>query len=329
MLIAIAQIIGGFILLVWGADRLVAGASAFARNLGVSPLIIGLTIVAFGTSAPEMVVSAVAAYRGNPGLSVGNAIGSNIANVGLIIGITAVVYPLRVESETLKREYPLLMLIMIAGFIMAADLMYNRTEGWLLLTGLAALIIWMISYGLRRGQEDPLADEFAAEIPTNMPTKTAVMWLVVGLLVLPLSSGFLVEGSLTIARAMHVSETVIGLTIVAFGTSLPELAASLTSALREEDDLAIGNVIGSNMFNILGVIGIAACIEPIAVEEIMLKQDFPVMFLLTVLLFFMAYGISGPGKISRRSGVLLLTIFFSYQVLVWITATRIVPGAAG
>ena len=139
MLIAIAQLIGGFILLVWGADRLVAGASALARNLGVSPLIIGLTIIAFGTSAPELVVSGVAAARGNPALALGNAIGSNIANIGLVLGVTALVYPLRVESETLKREYPLLTLIMIGGFIMAADLMYSRTEGWLLLTGLVAL----------------------------------------------------------------------------------------------------------------------------------------------------------------------------------------------
>jgi cation:H+ antiporter len=329
MLIAIAQIIGGFILLVWGADRLVAGASALARNLGVSPLVIGLTIVAFGTSAPELVVSAVAAYRGNAGLAVGNAIGSNIANIGLILGITAVVYPLKVESETLKREYPLLMLVMIAGFIMAADLNFSRTEGWLLLTGLISLVLWMVQFGVRRGKEDPLAEEFAAEIPVDMPTRTAGIWLTVGLIVLPLSSAFLVEGAVTIARAMQVSETVIGLTIVAFGTSLPELAASLTSALREEDDLAIGNVIGSNMFNILGVLGIAATIQPVGVEELMLKQDFPVMFLLTVLLFFMAYGIHGPGKISRRSGGLLLAIFFAYQVLVWVTATPVVAGVNG
>ena len=329
MLISITQIIGGFILLVWGADRLVAGASAMARNLGVSPLIIGLTIIAFGTSAPELVVSAVAASRGNAGLAVGNAIGSNIANIGLILGITAVVYPLKVESETLKREYPLLMLIMIGSFILAADLNYSRTEGWLLLTGLAALVVWMVRYGLRRGPEDPLAEEFAAEIPIDMPTRTAVMWLTIGLIILPLSSRFLVEGAVTIARAMEVSEVVIGLTIVAFGTSLPELAAALTSALREEDDLAIGNVIGSNMFNILGVLGIAATIQPVAVDEIMLKQDFPVMFLLTVLLFFMAYGIHGPGRISRKSGLLLLTIYFTYQGLIWVTATPVVPGETG
>jgi cation:H+ antiporter len=324
MLIPIAQIIGGFILLVWGADRLVAGASATARNLGVSPLVIGLTIVAFGTSAPELVVSAMAAVQGNPGLAVGNAIGSNIANIGLILGVTALIYPLRVESEVLKREYPLLMLIMIGSFIMAADLVYDRTEGWLMLAGLAALIIWMVRFGLRRGPQDPLAEEFAAEIPSDMPMRVAVMWLLIGLVILPLSSHFLVEGAISIARSLEVSDAVIGLTIVAFGTSLPELAAALTSALRKEDDLAIGTVIGSNMFNILGVLGIAATISPVHVDELMLKQDFPVMFLLTVLLFFMAYGISGPGRISRNSGGLLLAIYCCYQVLVWITASRVV-----
>ena len=327
MLISITQLIGGFILLVWGADRLVAGASALARNLGVSPLIIGLTIVAFGTSAPELIVSAVAASRGNPGLAVGNAIGSNIANIGLILGLTAAIYPLRVESETLKREYPVLMLIMIGSFIMAADLIFDRTEGWLLLLGLVALVIWMVRFGMRRGTEDPLAREFAAEIPRDMPTGYAVLWLVVGLVVLPLSSSFLVDGAVFIARSLHVTEAVIGLTIIALGTSLPELAAALTSALRQEDDLAIGNVIGSNMFNILGVLGIAAAVHPVEVELLMLQQDFPVMFAFTVMLFFMAYGITGPGRISRRSGLLLLALYAFYQVLIWMTATRI-PGAA-
>jgi cation:H+ antiporter len=324
MLISIAQLVGGFILLVWGADRLVAGASALARNLGVSPLIIGLTIIAFGTSAPELVVSGVAASRGNPGLAVGNAIGSNIANIGLVLGLTALVYPLRVESETLRREYPLLTLIMVGSFIMAADLLFSRTEGYLLLTGLVALVIWMVRYALRRGPDDPLAAEFAAEIPRDMATGKAVLWLLIGLVILPVSSKFLVDGALFIARSLEVSEAVIGLTIMALGTSLPELAAALTSALRHEDDLAIGNVIGSNMFNILGVLGVAAVIHPVEVDLLMLKQDFPVMFLFTVLLFFMAYGITGPGRISRKSAVLLLTLYLAYEVLVWVTATHVV-----
>jgi len=196
-----------------------------------------------------------------------------------------------------------------------------------LLMGLVALVIWMVRFGLRRGPDDPLAAEFAAEIPKDMPTGYAVFWMVVGLVILPLASKFLVEGAVFIARSLEVSETVIGLSVMAVGTSLPELAAALTSALRHEDDLAIGNVIGSNMFNILGVLGVAAVVHPVEVEMLMLKQDFPVMFLLTVLLFFMAYGISGPGRISRRSAVLLLTLYLGYQVLVWVTATHV--AAAG
>ncbi len=324
MLITAVQLLGGFILLVWGADRLVAGAAAMARNLGVSPLIIGLTIVAFGTSAPELVVSAVAAYQGKPGLAVGNAIGSNIANIGLILGFTAMVYPLRVESQTLKREYPQLVLIMIVSFVMAANLHFSRMEGILLLVGLAGLVLWMIRLGTRKEPDDPLAQEYAAEIPSDMPTRKALLWVGVGLIILPLSSHFLVLGSISVARTLEVSETVIGLTIVALGTSLPELAASLTSALRKEDDLAIGNVIGSNMFNLLGVLGIAAVIAPVTFERSILVQDMPVMFLFTVLLFFMAYGIRGPGRIRRSSGALLMLLYVVYQVLVWRTAENVV-----
>ncbi len=329
MLISLVQLLGGFILLVWGADRLVAGAAATARNFGVSPLIIGLTIVAFGTSAPELVVSAVAAYQGKPGLAVGNAIGSNIANIGLILGFTALIYPLRVESQTLKREYPQLMLIMIVCFVMAADLEFSRVEGNILLLGLAALVLWMIRLGTRKEPNDPLAQDYADEIPSNMPTRAALLWIGVGMIVLPLSSHFLVLGSISIARMLEVSETVIGLTIVALGTSLPELAASLTSALRKEDDLAIGNIIGSNMFNILGVLGIAASIKPVGFERTILMQDMPVMFMFTVLLFFMAYGIRGPGRVRRSSGVLLMILFFAYQVLVWRTAETVVTAFPG
>jgi cation:H+ antiporter len=320
MLISAVQLIGGLLLLVWGADRLVAGSSATARNLGVSPLIIGLTVIAFGTSAPEMVVSGVAAYQGKPGLAVGNAVGSNIANIGLILGITALIYPLRVESRTLKREYPQLILITIVCFAMAFDLHFSRQEGWILLLGLAILTMWMVRLGMKKEPEDPLAREFAAEIPSDMPTKNALTWIAIGLIVLPLSSHFLVQGALGIARWLHVSDTIIGLTIVALGTSLPELAASLTSALRKEDDLAIGNVIGSNMFNILGVLGIAAVIKPVSFTQNILRQDIPVMLLFTILLFFMAYGLRGPGRISRLSGAFLLILYIAYQFTVWHTA---------
>ena len=329
MLIAIIQLVAGFLLLVWGADRLVAGASATARNLGVSPLIIGLTIIGFGTSAPELVVSAVATLKGNAGLAVGNAIGSNIANMGLVLGATALIYPLRMESNALKREYPMLLLIMLVCFLMALNGIYSRTEGWVLIVGLLLVVVWIVRIGLHRPLSDPLAEEFDAEIPKDIPTKIAAFWLVVGLIILPISSTFLVDGAITIARILSVSDTVIGLTVVAIGTSLPELATAITAALHKEDDLAIGNIIGSNMFNLLGVLGIASAIHPVDLLPIILARDFPAMFLITGMLYLMASDFRGPGRIGRRSGSVLLLMFFGYVVLVWMSTTQIqanIPG---
>lgn len=324
MLTAIIQLVAGFLLLVWGADRLVAGASAFARNLGVSPLVIGLTIIGFGTSAPELVVSAVATLKGNAGLAVGNAIGSNIANMGLVLGVTAMIYPLRLESTALKREYPMLLLIMLVCFLMALDGTYSHIEGWTLLISLLLVVIWIIHIGLHRPLSDPLAEEFDAEIPKDVPTKVAIFWLIVGLIVLPVSSIFLVDGAVTIARYLGVTDTVIGLTIVALGTSLPELATAVTAALHREDDLAIGNIIGSNIFNLLGVLGIAAVLKPVELYPIILARDFPAMFLITGALFLMASDFRGPGRIGRRSGGILLAMFIGYITLVWMSSDRIV-----
>jgi len=329
VLIAIIQLVAGFLLLVWGADRLVAGASATARNLGVSPLIIGLTIIGFGTSAPELVVSAVATLKGNAGLAVGNAIGSNIANMGLVLGATALIYPLRLESNALKREYPMLLLIMLVCFLMALNGIFSRPEGWILIVSLFLVVVWIVRIGLHRPLSDPLAEEFDAEIPKDIPTKVAVFWLFVGLVILPISSTFLVDGAITIARILHVSDTVIGLTVVAIGTSLPELATAITAALHKEDDLAIGNIIGSNMFNLLGVLGIAAAIQPIDLLPIILARDFPAMFLITGMLYLMASDFRGPGRIGRRSGSVLLMMFFGYVVLVWMSTEQIqahIPG---
>ena len=324
MLTAVIQLAAGFLLLVWGADRLVAGASAFARNMGVSPLIIGLTIIGFGTSAPELVVSAVATLKGNSGLAVGNAIGSNIANMGLVLGATALIFPLRMESTALKREYPMLLLIMLICFLMALNGHYSRLEGVILLSGLLVVIVWIIRIGLHRPLSDPLAEEFDAEISKDTPTKTALFWLAVGLIVLPVSSIFLVDGAITIARFLHVSDTVIGLTIVALGTSLPELATAITAALHKEDDLAIGNIIGSNIFNLLGVLGIAAILRPVELLPIILARDFPAMFLVTGALYLMASDFRGPGRIGRRSGMILLSMFTGYFIMVWMSSGDVV-----
>ncbi|MFN2308505.1 MAG: calcium/sodium antiporter [Gammaproteobacteria bacterium] len=317
MLNPILAVIGGFIFLVWGADRFVVGAAATARNLGVSPLVIGLTIVGFGTSAPEMLVSGVASWQGNPGLAVGNAIGSNITNIALILGLTALIAPLSVNSRILRRELPLLLVVMLAGLALLLDGDLSRLDGTLLLSGLLALVFWMVRTGLKDRDGDPLGTEFSTEIPREMTMGRALFWVGLGLLVLLLSSRLLVWGAVAIAESLGVSDLIIGLTIVALGTSLPELAASLVSALRGEPDIAVGNVIGSNLFNLLAVLGLPGLISPLAIEGAVLTRDYPVMIGLTVAFILMAYGLRGPARIDRLEGGLLLACYAGYQALLY------------
>jgi cation:H+ antiporter len=314
--IALLELAAGFVLLIWAADRLVTGASGLARNLGVSPLIVGLTIVGFGTSAPEMLVSAMASIRGNPSLAIGNALGSNIANVGLILGLTAMIYPLRVERITLKREFPVLGVIMLLTLFLMWNLSFSRVDGMVLAGGLLLLIGLMVMVGLRSGASDPLTASLTEDVPDAMPTRTAIGWTLLGLVLLPLSAHILVNGAITMALIIGVSEAVIGLTIVALGTSLPELAAAATSAIKKEDDLAIGNILGSNMFNLLGVLGIAALLHPMTIEPILLHRDVAVMFALTLILFLLAWRRRGPGLISRSTAIILFASFLIYQASV-------------
>lgn len=314
--IALLQLLAGFVLLIWAADRLVTGASACARNFGISTLIVGLTIVGFGTSAPEMIVSAMASLQGNPSLAIGNALGSNIANIGLILGLTAMIYPLRVESATLKREVPILALIMLLALILMWNLELSRGDGVILVIGLFALVGAMVMLGIKSGGQDPMSAALAEEVPTEMPTRTAVMWTLVGLILLPLSAQVLVKGAVTLALLVGVSEAVIGLTVVALGTSLPELAAATASAYKREDDLAIGNILGSNMFNLLGVLGIAAVIHPMIIESVLLNRDMLVMFAISILLLFLAWRRNGHGLISRPAAFILFAGYLGYQTLV-------------
>jgi len=316
IIIALLQLLAGFVLLIWAADRLVTGASACARNFGVSTLVVGLTIVGFGTSAPEMIVSATASLQGNPSLAIGNALGSNIANIGLILGLTAIIYPLRVESATLKREVPILALIMLLTLVLMWDLQFSRFDGVVLVIGLFALIAAMVALGLRSGGQDPISAALAEEVPAGMPTRTAVAWTLVGLVLLPLSAQVLVKGAVTLALLVGVSEAVIGLTVIALGTSLPELAAAATSAYKREDDLAIGNILGSNMFNLLGVLGIAAVIHPMIIEPVLLNRDLLVMFAISILLLALAWRRGGHGLISRPAAILLFASYLGYQTLV-------------
>ncbi len=314
-------IIGGFALLVWGADRFVAGASATARNLGVSPLIIGLTIVGFGTSAPEMLVSAIAAAAGNPNMGIGNALGSNITNIGLVLGITALVTPLAVHSETLRREFPILFAIMLVALLLLLDSEMGLFDGTVLLTGMGVMIYWMVSLGLRERNKgepvDPMESEFSDEIPAHMPMKMALFWLILGMLILLGSSRMLVWGSVNVAQWFGISDLIIGLTIIAIGTSLPELAASVMSALKGEHDIAVGNILGSNMFNLLAVLGMPGLIMPSATPPELLSRDFPAMIGLSIALFAMGYGFLKPGHITRAEGGLLLTGYFVYMGLLY------------
>lgn len=316
MLYPILAILAGFVALVWGADRFVMGAAATAKNVGASPLVIGLTVVAFGTSAPEMLVSSMAAYTGNPGLSVGNAIGSNITNIALVLGAAALVRPLAVHSRIIRREVPVLLLTMVVAYALIAwDGVLGRVDGIVLLVGLFVMVGWVVREGRESEDDDDgeLGGEFADEMPPEMSTAKALFWFSLGLAVLLGSSRLLVWGAVVVAHDLGVTDSVIGLSVVAFGTSLPELAASIAAALKNEHDIAVGNVVGSNMFNLLGVLSLPGVIRPGPVEPEVLTRDFPVMFAVTLLALLFARGLVMKNKLSRIEGGLLVASFLAYM----------------
>jgi cation:H+ antiporter len=305
--------LAGFILLMWGADRFVVGAAGTARNLGVPPLLIGLTLVGMATSGPEIFVSVTASLAGDPALAAGNAIGSNIANIGLVLGMTALIMPITVRSVTLRREMPALLAVTLIMTMVFVNLRLGRLEGVLLLVTLVLVLYWLVVLGSRSGSTDPIALDYAAEIPQNISMGKSLGWLTVGLVVLLTGSNLLVWGAQNLAVEFGVSELVIGLTVVAIGTSLPELAVSMISAFKGEHDLAIGNIIGSNLFNSLAVIGIAGIIHPAVFERELLTAHLPVMIGLTLVLFLMTYNFAGNSRIRRMEGAFLLGAFLVYH----------------
>ncbi len=312
---SVAAVVIGLALLVWSADRFVLGASATARDLGVSPLLIGLVIVGFGTSAPEMLIAAFAAWQGNPGLGIGNAVGSNIANIALVLGGAALLRPLVSGSRILSRELPLLLIATVLAIALMADHALGRLEGLILLLALVVALGTLVRQALiERDSTDPLAAEITSQIPSDMPLRDALKWLLIGLVVLLVSSRLLVWGGVNIAEALGISDLVIGLTIVAVGTSLPELAAAIASAIKGEHDLILGNVIGSNLFNTLAVLGLPALIAPGLVPPEVLTRDLPVMGALTLLLLAVAlHRPGGQGRINRLEGLLLVSCFVAYE----------------
>ncbi len=310
LLLPILAIIAGFAALVWGADRFVEGSAGLAHNLGVSPLVIGLTIVGFGTSAPEMLVSSMAAARGVPGLSIGNAIGSNITNIALVLGAAAMMNPLKVHGSVLKRELPVLLGAMLLASGLLLDGTLGRVDGGMLLGALVLLVGWTVLREARAGSEASVDD--IDEIPEGLSTKAAIGWIMLGLFILLGSSELLVWGAKEVARHFGVGERIIGLTVVALGTSLPELAATLVAAKRNEHDIAVGNIIGSNLFNTLGVLGLPGLISPSEVDAGVLHLDIPVMLGVVVLLFLLARFFRPYRMLSRGSGAFLLLVYAAY-----------------
>ncbi|MFT4938087.1 MAG: cation:H+ antiporter [Paraglaciecola sp.] len=301
----------------WGADRFVFGASALAKNVGISPMIIGLTIVAMGSSAPEIMVAATASLNGNTDTAVGNAIGSNITNIALVLGITALMKPLSIGSTTLKREMPVLLLVSLLATYILSDLFLSRAEGVVLMALFFAFIGGLSWMAFNMDKDDPLCFETEEEIPSNVPTRKAIMWLLVGLVMLPLSAHFMVDSAVIIAKFFGLSDLVIGLTIIAIGTSLPELAACIAGVLKNEDDLALGNIIGSNIFNILAVLAMPGLIAPGAIDPSAASRDIYTMLALVILLIAFSFNFRGKRRINRWEGGGLIICFVIYQFILF------------
>jgi cation:H+ antiporter len=313
----LVALIAGLVLLLLSADRFVEGAVTVARYGRMPPLVIGMVVVGFGTSLPEMLVSVLASAQGSGGIALGNAYGSNIVNIGLILGISALIKPLRVQSGVLKKELPLLMLVTGISIPLLLDMFLARWEALVLLALFAVFLYWTLRQGFTHPQ-DALAEETAVETGAGTNSlRQGIFWLVAGLLVLVASSRLLVWSATVIARQMGLSEMIIGLTVVAMGTSLPEFASSVAAARKGEHDIALGNVIGSNMFNTLAVIGLSGIIRPIGAEAGFLGRDMLVMGFLTLSLFLFGYGFGGrQGRINRFEGLLLVGVYVGF--LAWV-----------
>ena len=315
MWVPLLLLIVGFVALVWSADRFLAGAAATATNLGVSKMLIGLTVVSLGTSAPEIVVALFAALEGNPLLAIGNALGSNIANIGLVLGITALVAPLPFSKQVRSSELPWL----IGATLLALVLLFNRElsvfDGCLLLLALSA-ILWRI-VAQESNQQDDISSSIQDELDElpDMTTLQALAWLVVGLLILLASAQLLVFAATNIAERLGVSDMIIGLTIVAVGTSLPELAATIGSAIKGHPDIAIGNVVGSNILNILAVLAVPALLHPTTIDFVAFWRDGGMMLALTLMLALFAYGINSRAVITRFEGAVMLAAWIGYNLL--------------
>ena len=305
----LAVLISGIVVLYFGAVWLVRGASRLANSLGVSPIVVGLTVVSLGTSAPELVVCLVAALQGNPGLAIGNVMGSNLANIGLILGLTSLVHPLEVKHRVVWREMPVMLLITFAIYPIAFDRVLSRTDGFMLLLVLLAYLVWVFRSGhpdeikSSHGPRDSMATSEEAASLLNLKD---IGHVVLGSAFLVLGGYCIVKGAVEVASALGISEVIIGLTVVAIGTSLPELATSLVAAMRQEVDIAVGNIIGSNIFNLTAIFGTTAIVRPIMIPETVLSRELAGVVLMSLLLLPI---LRNGWQIKRWEGALLLTAY--------------------
>ncbi|MEM7257345.1 MAG: calcium/sodium antiporter [Pseudomonadota bacterium] len=317
MLLAIFAVVASLAVLALSADKFVDGASAMAYKVGMSPLLVGLTVVSFGTSAPEILIAVMSAAGENPGIAIGNALGSNVANIALILGVASLIIPLPVASTVLRRELPLLLAAVLFSSALLLDLHLSVFDGIALIITLCLCLCWLIYQG-KTAKDDIIADEYEEIMDQDSSFRTAMIITVLALLALLISSRILVWGAVEIARALHVSELMIGLSIVAVGTSLPELAATIACVMRKEYDLAIGNVVGSNLFNALAVLGVVAVLSPTDVDVMVRNRDVVVQIVLTIALLIFCIGLRGrDGRINRFEGLAFVTAFAGYQWLIY------------
>ena len=315
MLMSIISLVSGFVLLIWSADAFTNNGAKIANIYKISPLIIGLLIFGFGTSAPEMLVSGLAAYEGHPEMSIGNAFGSNIFNIALVLGITAIILPVQVKQDILKKEWLYLMLVTLVAGALIWDRHLNWGDGIILLGLLALFLIYTFVESKQSKHSE--FENLAIEVNQAQKGKTWLM-LIVSFAVLLGSAQLVVWGGSELAAAFGVSDLLIGLSVVALGTSLPELAVSISSALKKQHEMVVGNIIGSNLFNTVGVLAIPSLILPFDVPEEVLTRDYPFMLALTVLLFVFSYKFKKEGVISRVEGAVLLALIGVYlYLLLW------------
>jgi cation:H+ antiporter len=317
LLLPTVLLIIGLVLLVWSSDLFIDGAANVAKHMSISPLIIGVVVLGFGTSAPEILVAILASLDNSPGLAIGNVIGSNIANIALVLGVTAIVAPIIVKSSLLKREFPIVIGVSVVVYLLILDNNLNFVDGLILLALLIIVMTWMIKANLQlEGTDDPMAEDTIKELSEHedIPLKKSWVMLVGGLIVLILSAKLMVWGAIDIAHFFKVPDIIIGLTIVAIGTSLPELAAAITAAKKGESDLMIGNILGSNLFNLLAVMAMPALLAPSVMDKTTLAIDYPIMLLLTFAMLFVALPRNGESIINRKIGILFMLSFVAYLV---------------